>query len=57
MQQRAVRLSGDDKGILPAAVAANLHVLSDTNLARIVEQTRRITPGVVIVDSVQMIYE
>ncbi len=57
VQQRAIRLSGDDKGVLPAAVANNLHVLSDTNLARIVEQTRRISPGVVIVDSVQMIYK
>lgn len=35
----------------------NLFVLSDTNLARIVEQTRRVLPRVLVIDSVQMIYK
>ncbi|HLO40664.1 MAG TPA: DNA repair protein RadA [Phycisphaerales bacterium] len=34
-----------------------LFVLSDTNLSRIVEQARRIQPGVLIIDSIQMIYK
>ena len=34
----------------------NLFVLSDTNLARIVEQTRKVAPAVLIIDSIQMIY-
>src|SRR5690606_8863067 len=37
--------------------APNLFVLSDTNLARIVEQTRRLLPHVLVIDSVQMIYK
>jgi DNA repair protein RadA/Sms len=35
----------------------NLFVLADTNLARIAEQTRRVLPRVLIIDSVQMIYK
>ena len=35
----------------------DLFVLSDTNLARIVEQTRRVLPRVLVIDSVQMIYK
>ncbi len=34
-----------------------LFVLADTNLARIVEQARKIVPGVLVIDSVQMLYE
>lgn len=37
--------------------APNLFVLSDTNLARIVEQTRKLLPHVLVIDSVQMIYK
>lgn len=37
--------------------APELYVLSDTNLARIVEQTRRVLPDVLVIDSVQMIYK
>ncbi|MFN7020552.1 MAG: DNA repair protein RadA [Phycisphaerales bacterium] len=37
--------------------APNLFVLADTNLARIVEQTRRLLPHVLVIDSVQMIYK
>ncbi len=35
----------------------DLLVLADTNLARILEQARRVEPAVMIVDSVQMIYK
>ncbi len=37
--------------------APGLFVLADTNLARIVEQTRRLLPRVLVIDSVQMIYK
>jgi len=46
---RAERLGVDDSD--------TLFVLADTNLARIVEQVRRVSPGVVVIDSVQMIYK
>jgi DNA repair protein RadA/Sms len=36
---------------------AELFVLADTNLARILEQARKTSPGVLIVDSIQMIYK
>lgn len=36
---------------------AALYLLADTNLARIVEQTRRTSPAVLIIDSIQMIYK
>lgn len=35
----------------------NLYLLSDTNLARIVEQIRKVAPKIVLIDSVQMIYK
>ena len=46
---RAERLGVDDTD--------TLFVLADTNLARIVEQVRRVKPGVVVIDSIQMIYK
>ncbi|MCC6285920.1 MAG: DNA repair protein RadA [Phycisphaerales bacterium] len=36
---------------------AELFVLADTNLARLVEQCRRVKPALVVIDSVQMIYK
>ncbi|QYK48649.1 MAG: DNA repair protein RadA [Phycisphaeraceae bacterium] len=42
---------------LGAADEKELFVLADTNLARIVEQARRIVPGVMVIDSAQMIYK
>jgi len=36
---------------------AGLFVLADTNLARIIEQARRVLPDVMVIDSVQMIYK
>lgn len=49
-----VRMRGARLGV---GDAPGLFVLSDTNLARIVEQTRRILPRVLVIDSVQMIYK
>jgi DNA repair protein RadA/Sms len=39
------------------AASGQLYVLADTNLARIVEQTRRVEPQVLVIDSIQMIYK
>lgn len=44
-------------GRLDAGGSDELFVLADTNLARIVEQARRIAPGVIVIDSIQMIYK
>lgn len=33
-----------------------LHILADTNLARIIEQARLVRPAVMVIDSIQMIY-
>lgn len=49
-----VRMRGARLGV---GDAPGLFVLSDTNLARIVEQTRRVMPRVLVIDSVQMIYK
>jgi len=38
------------------SVTSSLFLLHDTNLARIVEQTRKVQPRVLVIDSVQMIY-
>lgn len=48
---RARRLAGSQ------SKSDALFVLADTNLARIVEQARRIGPRVLVIDSVQMIYK
>ncbi len=52
---RAQRLR-EGSGAKPGSESENLFILSDTNLARIVEQTRKVSPAVLIIDSVQMIY-
>lgn len=49
VQMRASRLGVADSD--------NLFVLSDTNLARILEQARKIKPDVCVIDSIQMIYK
>jgi DNA repair protein RadA/Sms len=49
VQMRASRLGVADSD--------NLFVLSDTNLARIMEQARKIKPDVCVIDSIQMIYK
>ncbi len=40
-----------------ADASRELWALADTNLARIVEQVRRVRPSVVVIDSIQMIYK
>jgi DNA repair protein RadA/Sms len=49
IQLRAARLGVGD--------ADHLFVLADTNLARIIEQARKIKPDVCVIDSIQMIYK
>lgn len=61
---RAARLGAaatlDEDGAGGAAAghqgARSLYLLHDTNLARIVEQARKVAPRILIIDSVQMIY-
>lgn len=52
IRSRAQRLAPKDH----ARWASNVHVLAETNLSRILEQTRRAKPAVLIIDSIQMIY-
>ena len=51
LRLRAGRLSGDKD--LPDA----LFVLADTNLARVTEQARRLSPELLVIDSIQMLYK
>ncbi len=41
---------------LEVGAVDHLYVLAETNLARIVEQARRVRPAVMVIDSAQMIY-
>jgi len=50
LKLRAARLLGGD---LPD----DLFVLADTNLARTLDQTRKIEPAVLVIDSIQMLYK
>ncbi|MBL4809363.1 MAG: DNA repair protein RadA [Phycisphaerales bacterium] len=49
-----IQLRADRLGV---ADADGLFVLADTNLARIIEQIRKIKPDVCVIDSIQMIYK
>ncbi|MBX3410591.1 MAG: DNA repair protein RadA [Phycisphaeraceae bacterium] len=60
---RARRLAGGaaEPGGAPSPHAVtpatdNLFILSETNLARIIEQARKLGPGVIVIDSVQMVF-
>lgn len=65
IRMRADRLCANGGGVAKeqsadaagAPLPDELFVLADTNLARIVEQTRRVAPAVLVIDSVQMIYK
>lgn len=53
-------LTGEKVGAAKPRAAEGLDelfVLADTNLARIVEQARRVRPAAVVIDSIQMIYK
>lgn len=50
VKMRSIRL-------VPGAASENLFILADTNLARIVEQTRKVLPAVLVIDSIQMVYK
>jgi DNA repair protein RadA/Sms len=41
----------------PGTASDNLFILADTNLARIVEQTRKVLPAILVIDSIQMVYK
>lgn len=41
----------------PSTESANLYILADANLARIIEQARQVQPEIMVIDSVQMIYK
>lgn len=49
-----IQLRADRLGV---ADADSLFVLADTNLARILEQARKIKPDICVIDSIQMIYK
>jgi DNA repair protein RadA/Sms len=49
---RADRLAGD----APGTRQENLWVLAETNLARLLEQARRVRPAVLVVDSIQLVH-
>jgi DNA repair protein RadA/Sms len=55
---RLVEGAGDSSGApsLRHSATPSLFLLHDTNLARIVEQARKVSPRILVIDSVQMIY-
>jgi DNA repair protein RadA/Sms len=53
VRMRAERLGAAGAG----SGGDDLFILADTNLARIVEQTRKVLPAVLVIDSVQMVYK
>ncbi len=57
-QQVAMRSARFAEGAADGGVTTSnsLFLLHDTNLARIVEQARRVSPRILVIDSVQMIY-
>jgi DNA repair protein RadA/Sms len=54
---RATRLMDPAKGDGAASLPEHLFILAETNLARIVEQARKVKPAAIVIDSVQMIYK
>jgi len=57
----AATLRPEREGAKPAAPVLldslnELHILADTNLARIIEQARLVRPAVMVIDSIQMIF-
>lgn len=64
IRMRAERLAGEEgtdptkrAGVPQGNADELLFLLSDTNLARIVEQTRKVMPRILVIDSVQMLYK
>ena len=56
LRARRLDLTGGNDGTREAGASQRLFVLVDTNLSRIFEQARQVGPAVLIVDSIQMIY-
>ncbi|MFQ5851045.1 MAG: DNA repair protein RadA [Candidatus Binatia bacterium] len=50
--QRQIKMRGERLGI----TSPNLHILSETCLERIVEQTKKLKPAALVVDSIQTIF-
>jgi DNA repair protein RadA/Sms len=48
--------SASASSVPPTTATDNLFILSETNLARIIEQARKLGPGVIVIDSVQMVF-
>ncbi|MEM1446388.1 MAG: DNA repair protein RadA [Planctomycetota bacterium] len=55
VRMRAERLA--ERSNVSHELPEKLFVLADTNLARIIEQTRKLKPAAVVIDSIQMIYK
>lgn len=55
VKMRAERVLTDASGE-PRRRSQNLYVLSETNLARIAEQARRVQPSLLVIDSIQMLW-
>ncbi len=55
VKMRAERVLTDDSGEVRRR-SQNLFVLSETNLARIAEQARRVQPSLLVIDSIQMLW-
>lgn len=53
----ATRPNSPPSSPISSSLGSSLYLLPDTNLARIVEQTRKVLPQVLIIDSIQMIYK
>ncbi len=53
---RAERVIGEDARPASGLRAKHLFVLSETNLAKIAEQARRVQPELLVVDSIQMLW-
>jgi DNA repair protein RadA/Sms len=51
-----IRLRADRLADQPGPASQNLFVLAETNLARIVEQARKLKPALLVIDSIQMIH-
>lgn len=56
-EKRANPTSTSHAADIPGPSSDNLFILADTNLARIIEQTRKVSPAVLVIDSIQMIYK
>ncbi len=62
VRARLERIRGEEHSAITSKLRSSasedeLFLLSETNLSRIVEQTRKVSPSVVVIDSIQMLYK